>query len=79
MHAGSIPGSIPDPTSILYTDEDDPFALASDVQKPGHINAMSKFSWVGCGSEIFVIELMARGFIRIERHGMEANWATRYN
>lgn len=72
MHSGSI-GSIPDPMSILYTDEDDPFAVASDAHKPGHINTMSSFSWVGCGNEIFVIELVARGFIRIERHGMEVD------
>lgn len=71
MQGGSISGSIPDPVSILYTDEDDPFTLASDAQRPGHINAMSRLSWVSCGNEVFVIELVARGFIRIERHGMD--------
>lgn len=70
MHGGS---TVPDPVSILYTDEDDPFNVTSDVQKPGHINTMSGFSWVGCGGEVFVIELMGRGFVRIERHGMEVN------
>ena len=55
--------------SVTYTDEDAPFAIASD-QKPGHIHAMSGFQWVGCGNEIFVIELVGKGFIRIERQGM---------
>ena len=60
--------------SIIYTDEDDPFAIASDSQKLGHINAMSGFQWVSCGNGIFVIELVAKGFIRIERQGgMEVN------
>lgn len=72
MHSDSI-GIIPEPRSILYTDDDDPFSIASDTQKPGHINAMSGFSWVSCGNEIFVIELVGKGFIRIERPGMEAN------
>jgi ATP-dependent helicase IRC3 len=72
MHNGSI-GSIPDPISILYTDEDDPFTLASNAQKPGHINTMSGFSWVGCGDEIFVIEIVGRGFIRIERNIIKAH------
>jgi ATP-dependent helicase IRC3 len=66
--------TIPDPTSILYMDEDDPFIVTSDAQKSGHINAMSRFSWVRCGNEIFVIELVTKGFIRIERHGRDAHW-----
>ena len=70
MHTDSASDPIPDPISILYTDEDDPFTIASDAQKPGHINTMSRLSWVACGQDIFVIELVARGFIRIERHGM---------
>ena len=60
--------------SITYTDEDDPFAIASDSLKLGHINAMSGFQWVSCGNDVFVIELVAKGFIRIERQeGMEVN------
>ncbi|KAF8807352.1 P-loop containing nucleoside triphosphate hydrolase protein [Phlegmacium glaucopus] len=78
MHAGSIPDPIPDPTSILYVDEDDPFTIASGDQKPDHINAMSKLQWVGCGNEIFVIELVARGFIRIEHHATEDHFVAYY-
>ena len=59
--------------SVTFTDEDDPFAIASDSQKLGHINAMSGFQWVDCGDEIFVIELVGKGFIRIEPQGMGAN------
>jgi ATP-dependent helicase IRC3 len=54
-------------------DEDDPFALASDAQNLSHINAMSGFQWVSCGDEVFVIEIVRRGHIRIERYGMEVN------
>ena len=57
--------------SITYTDEDDPFALASD-QKISHINAMSGFQWVSCGNGIFVVELVGKGYIRIEEYGMES-------
>ena len=66
MRTKSVSPFVPDPISILYTDEDDPFT----AQKPGHINALSKFAWVSCGDEIFVIELLAKGFIRIEHPGM---------
>ena len=59
--------------SIIYTDEDDPFAIASESQKLGHINAMSGFQWVGCGGGIFVIELVGKGYIRVEHQGTEAN------
>jgi ATP-dependent helicase IRC3 len=57
--------------SVTFTDEDDPFAIASE--KLGHINEMSGFQWVGCGDGIYVIELVGKGFIRIEPHGMEVN------
>jgi hypothetical protein len=60
--------------TITFTDEDNPFAVASDSLKLGHINAMSGFQWVGCGGGIYVIELLGKGFVRIEQQGMEVNW-----
>lgn len=58
--------------SISYTNEDDPFALASD-QKLSYINAMSGFQWVSCENGIFMVELVGKGHIRVEEFGMGVN------
>ena len=73
-HSDSPPADVPEPMSVTFTDQDDPFAIGLDSQRLGHINSMSGFQWVGCGDGIFVIELVGKGFIRIEQpQGMEAN------
>lgn len=71
--SGPPPPTIPNPMSITYTEEDDPFAIDSDSQKVGHIKSLSGFQWVHCGKGIYVIELVGKGFIRIEHQGMEVN------
>jgi len=57
---------IPDPKSITYTDYDDPFALVDDASGAPHIRELSRNAWVGCGGDVYVLECMGKGFIRIE-------------
>ncbi|KAH8120198.1 P-loop containing nucleoside triphosphate hydrolase protein [Phellopilus nigrolimitatus] len=57
---------VPEPTSVTYVDYDNPFDLVQDTSGAPHINKLSRFSWVGCGSDIYVLECMGKGFIRIE-------------
>lgn len=61
---------VPDPTSITYVDYDDPFQFqVHSSDKSSHIASLSPFSWVDCGGDIYVLELLSRGFIRVEKNG----------
>lgn len=31
-----------------------------------HITKLSRFGWVGCGGDVYVLELMGKGHIKIE-------------
>lgn len=60
--------SVPDPKSVTYVDYDSPFALVN--QKVGtspHIVQLSRNAWVDCGEDIYVLECLGKGHIRIER------------
>ena len=61
--------SIPDPTSISYTDYDHPFETVDVKDKSVHIYSLSPLAWVACGDDIYVLELLKRGYIRIEPDG----------
>lgn len=56
--------------SITYTDHDDPFDVLNGADKEGHIYGLSPLAWVACGNDIYVLELLKKGYIRIERDGM---------
>lgn len=58
---------VPTPTSITYMEEEDPFSVSSHGSS--HVAALSRNSWVGCGDDIYVLECIGKGFIRIERSG----------
>lgn len=58
---------VPTPTSITYTEEEDPFSVSSHGSS--HVAELSRNSWVGCGDDIYVLECIGKGFIRIERSG----------
>ena len=58
--------NVPDPTSVTYIDYDNPFELVKDASGAPHINQISKFAWVGCGADIYVLECMGKGYVRIE-------------
>lgn len=57
---------IPDPTSVTYVDYENPFALVGDASGAPHITKLSKNAWVGCGGDVYVLECLGSGFIRVE-------------
>lgn len=58
---------IPEPKSVTFTDYDDPlsFARGSTSGAP-HVASMSPNAWVGCGGDVYVLECLGKGFIRVE-------------
>lgn len=59
--------SVPDPKSVTYVDYDDPFALFKrSIEASSHIVRLSKNAWVDCGEDIYVLECLRKGHIRIE-------------
>jgi ATP-dependent helicase IRC3 len=57
---------IPEPTSVTYTDYDDPFSLVHNSSGAPHITKLSANAWVGCGGDVYVLECLGKGYIRIE-------------
>ncbi|PFH54425.1 hypothetical protein AMATHDRAFT_134467 [Amanita thiersii Skay4041] len=57
---------VPAPTTVTYTDYDNPFSLVEGSSGAPHISAMSKNAWVGCGKDIYVLECLGKGFVRVE-------------
>ncbi|KIK05463.1 hypothetical protein K443DRAFT_675026 [Laccaria amethystina LaAM-08-1] len=60
---------VPTPTSITYKEEEDPFSVSSHGSS--HVATLSRNSWVSCGDDIYVLECIGKGFIRIEPSGGE--------
>lgn len=59
--------SVPDPKSVTYVDYDDPFALFNrSIEASPHMVQLSKNAWVDCGEDIYVLECLDKGHIRIE-------------
>ncbi len=59
--------SIPDPRSVTYIDYDDPFSLVNQsLGTSPHIAQLSRNAWVRCGDDIYVLECLGKGHIRIE-------------
>ncbi|KZW02674.1 P-loop containing nucleoside triphosphate hydrolase protein [Exidia glandulosa HHB12029] len=57
---------IPDPKSVTYRDYENPFVLAKDTSGAPHISELSSFAWCGVGDDIYVLECLSKGFIRIQ-------------
>ncbi|CAA7258701.1 unnamed protein product [Cyclocybe aegerita] len=70
--------SVPYPASITYVEHDDPFSVSETSDKPNHINALSPYAWVSCGDNIYVLELLSRGFIRIDFDEEDNRFFARY-
>ncbi|KAG6862363.1 hypothetical protein C0995_011803 [Termitomyces sp. Mi166 len=64
--ASSDADNVPQPTTVTYTEYEDPFSLVGDSSGAPHIAILSKYAWVACGSDIYVLELMGKGHIRVE-------------
>lgn len=58
--------TIPEPTSVTYLDYDNPFAMVDSFSGAPHISRLSPNAWVGCGSDIYVLECLGKGYVQIE-------------
>jgi ATP-dependent helicase IRC3 len=57
---------VPNPKSVTYTDYENPFSLVDQSSGAPHIARLSSNAWVGCGNDIYVLECLGKGYIRIE-------------
>ncbi|TFY82646.1 hypothetical protein EWM64_g1369 [Hericium alpestre] len=58
---------VPEPTSVTYVDYGDPFSLVKHASStPTHISQISRNAWVSCGDNIYVLECIGKGHIRIQ-------------
>ncbi|KAG6842252.1 hypothetical protein C0991_000222 [Blastosporella zonata] len=64
--ASSDADNVPKPISVTYTEYEDPFSLVGDSSGVPNIAALSKYAWVACGGDVFVLECMGNGYIRVE-------------
>ncbi|TFK41214.1 P-loop containing nucleoside triphosphate hydrolase protein [Crucibulum laeve] len=60
------PDIIPAPKTVTYIDYENPFSLVKDTSGAPHIATLSKNAWVGCGEDVYVLECLAKGYVRIE-------------
>lgn len=58
--------NVPEPKSVTYIDYDNPFALVHQASGAPHILRLSQNAWVGCGGDVYVLDCLGYGFIRIE-------------
>ncbi|KAH9950401.1 P-loop containing nucleoside triphosphate hydrolase protein [Amylocystis lapponica] len=65
--ATSSTTDVPDPESVTYIDYDDPFVLVDQASGAPHIRKLSSNAWVGCGEDVYVLECLGKGYIRVER------------
>ncbi|KIJ38480.1 hypothetical protein M422DRAFT_33262 [Sphaerobolus stellatus SS14] len=57
---------MPEPESVTYVDYENPFALVHEASGSPHIRKLSSNAWVACGGEVYVLECLRKGHIRIE-------------
>lgn len=57
---------VPQPKTVTYTDYENPFSLVDQSSGAPHISKLSSNAWVGCGDDIYVLDCLGKGHIRIE-------------
>lgn len=58
---------VPSPESVTYVDYDNPFALIGECcGTTPIIYQLSPLAWVGVGGDIYILECLGPGFIRVE-------------
>jgi hypothetical protein len=62
----SLSLNVPKPTKITYLDFNDPFSLVDHASGAPHVSRFSSLAWVGCGGDVYVLDCLTEGFIRIE-------------
>ncbi|KAH8100659.1 P-loop containing nucleoside triphosphate hydrolase protein [Cristinia sonorae] len=58
--------NIPEPSTVTYIDHEDLSSLTQDTSGAPHIRSLSRNAWVGCGDDIYVLECMGKGHLRVE-------------
>ena len=58
---------IPPPESVTYVDYDNPFAfIGESCGTTPVVQQLSPLAWVSVGGEVYVLECVGAGFIRVE-------------
>ncbi|KAK7064266.1 DEAD-box family helicase [Favolaschia claudopus] len=57
---------IREPRSVTYKDYDDPFSLFGPTFGSPQIVKLSRNAWVSCGGDVYVLECLGKGYVRIE-------------
>ena len=58
---------VPSPESVTYMDYDNPFALIGECCGTTPIvHQLSPLAWVAVGGDIYILECLGAGFIRVE-------------
>lgn len=59
---------VPEPKSVTFVDLENPFSEGGHHSSGApNVYTMSEYSWVGCGDDIYVLECLGKGFVRVER------------
>lgn len=51
---------------VTYTDYDSPFAIEREFSGLNNMHHLSQNSWVGCGDDVFVLDLMGHGQFTVQ-------------
>ena len=69
--------NIPSPKSVTYIDHENPFSFVRQSSGAPHVTALSRNAWVGCGEDIYVLECLGKGHIRVEPVSQDEGKSTR--
>ncbi|KAJ7071080.1 P-loop containing nucleoside triphosphate hydrolase protein [Mycena amicta] len=57
---------IPEPKTVTYKDYDDPSSFFEQGSGTAHISKLSRNAWVSCGGDVYVLECLGKGSVRVE-------------
>ncbi|KDQ16273.1 hypothetical protein BOTBODRAFT_30973 [Botryobasidium botryosum FD-172 SS1] len=55
---------IPKPKSVFYTDYEDPLSITPN----SYVTQLSPHTWVACGDDVFVLECMGKGYLKVTKN-----------
>ncbi|KAG6873031.1 hypothetical protein C0992_009142, partial [Termitomyces sp. T32_za158] len=58
--------NVPQPTTVTYTEYENPFSLFGDSSGVPNIATLSNNAWVACGGDVYVLDLLGEGHIKVE-------------
>ncbi|EMD42116.1 hypothetical protein CERSUDRAFT_147660 [Gelatoporia subvermispora B] len=64
---GSTIPDVPEAKEVIYEDIDNPFVLVDKASGAPHVSKISTNAWVGCGEDVYVLECMGKGYIRVNK------------